>query len=141
MSIFGKILGKIFGRDEKPVPATNEPPKGGSTGVPVQPGPASQGQSPAAVRPAAPVQPVDVEKVLAEKAAQNPQKLNWRESIVDLLKLLDLDSSLSARRELAAELGYTGDTGDTATMNVWLIKAVMKALEQNGGKVPASLKD
>ena len=74
-------------------------------------------------------------------AARNPQKLNWRESIVDLLKLLDLDSDLQARRDLAGELGYRDDVNDSATMNVWLIKAVMAELAKNGGHVPASLQD
>lgn len=88
-----------------------------------------------------PAQTVDVDEILADKAAQNGQNLNWRESIVDLLKLLDIDSSLSARRELATELGYKGDKDDTATMNVWLIQEVRKKLAENGGRVPTSLKD
>ena len=67
------------------------------------------------------------------------QKLNWRTSIVDMMKALDLDSSFSARKELAKELGYTGDTGDSATMNIWLHKALMKKLAENGGKVPSDL--
>ncbi len=82
---------------------------------------------------------MDVEAVLESRAADNPQKLNWRSSIVDLMKLLDIDSSLANRRELARELGYTGSTEDTATMNVWLHKRVMEELRNNGGKVPASL--
>ena len=72
-------------------------------------------------------------------AARNPQKLNWRTSIVDLMKLVDLDSSLQHRKELAAELGYSGDTNDSAAMNIWLYKAVMRKLAENGGKVPATL--
>jgi hypothetical protein len=74
-------------------------------------------------------------------AEKKPQKLNWRTSIVDLMKLLDLDSSLQARKALADELKYTGDKSDSATMNVWLHKQVMKKLAENGGKVPADLKD
>lgn len=74
-------------------------------------------------------------------AAKNPQKLNWRTSIVDLMKLLDLDSSLQNRKELARELGYTGDMNDSATMNIWLHKQVMRQLAANGGKVPAELRD
>ena len=81
---------------------------------------------------------VDVEEVLRELAAKNPQQLNWKTSIVDLMKLLEIDSSLDNRRELASELGYTGDTNDSAAMNVWLHKRVMQELEKNGGKVPAS---
>ena len=84
---------------------------------------------------------VDVEAVLNDLAAKNPQKLNWRTSIVDLMKLLDLDSSLHARQQLADELHYTGDKNDSASMNVWLHKQVIKKLEENGGKVPADLKD
>ncbi|WP_099901914.1 DUF3597 domain-containing protein, partial [Methylobacterium frigidaeris] len=84
---------------------------------------------------------VDVEAVLNDLASKAGQPLNWRTSIVDLMKLLHLDSSLSARKELAQELHYTGDTNDSATMNVWLHKQVIKKLEENGGKVPDDLKD
>jgi hypothetical protein len=90
---------------------------------------------------AASAQPVDVEAILNNMQQQSGQQLNWRTSIVDLLKLLGLDSSLQARKELAAELHYTGDTNDSATMNVWLHKQVMNKLAENGGKVPADLKD
>jgi uncharacterized protein DUF3597 len=83
---------------------------------------------------------VDVEAVLTNLAGQNKEKLDWRSSIVDLMKLLDLDSSLSARKELAKELNYTGDMNDSARMNVWLHKQVMIKLAENGGKVPDSLK-
>ena len=72
-------------------------------------------------------------------AAKNPEKLDWRKSIVDLMKLLNLDSSFSARKELAKELGYSGDTNDSASMNIWLHKQVMQKLAANGGKVPADL--
>ncbi|MDB5934091.1 MAG: hypothetical protein JWQ01_1435 [Massilia sp.] len=84
---------------------------------------------------------VDVESILNNKAASAGQPLNWRSSIVDLLKLLDLDSSLQSRKELAAELNYSGDTNDSATMNIWLHRQVMNKLAANGGKVPADLKD
>ncbi len=84
---------------------------------------------------------VDVEEVLNGLAAKNSQKLNWKTSIVDLMKLLDLDSSLGARKELAKELNYTGDTNDSASMNIWLHRQVMNKLAANGGKVPADLKD
>jgi hypothetical protein len=96
----------------------------------------------AATGPAATLsQQVDVEEILTNMQKQAGQQLNWRTSIVDLLKLLGLDSSLQARKELAAELHYTGDTNDSATMNVWLHKQVMNKLAANGGKVPADLKD
>ena len=84
---------------------------------------------------------VDVEAILNQKLQASGQKLNWRTSIVDLLKLLDIDSSLQARKELAAELHYSGDTSDSASMNIWLHKQVMKKLAENGGKVPADLQD
>jgi hypothetical protein len=77
--------------------------------------------------------------VLSDLAAKNPAKLNWRESIVDLMKLVGMDSSLSARKELAAELGYAGDTSDSAAMNIWLHKQVMKKIAENGGVVPTEL--
>jgi hypothetical protein len=86
-------------------------------------------------------QPVDVEAVLNGIAAKNPQKLDWRHSIVDLMKLLGLDSSLQERKELATELGYTGAKDGSAEMNTWLHKQVMGKLAANGGKVPAELKD
>lgn len=105
--------------------------------------PAQQPQAaPAASAPAAaPMQQVDVEAVLNNMQQQSGQQLNWRTSIVDLLKLLGLDSSLQARKELAAELHYTGDTNDSASMNIWLHRQVMNKLAANGGKVPADLKD
>ena len=84
---------------------------------------------------------VDIEKVLDGMAANNSQKLNWRTSIVDLMKLVGMDSTLQERKELADELGYTGDKSDTAAMNVWLHKQVMQKLAENGGKVPANLMD
>lgn len=101
----------------------------------------TSGQAAGVAAATQPAQPVDVEAVLEEKARHAGQSLNWRSSIVDLLKLLDIDSSLSARKELAEELGYTGARDGSAEMNIWLHKAVMRALEQNGGKVPANLRD
>ena len=83
---------------------------------------------------------VDVEAVLSAMAQDAGQTLDWRHSIVDLMKLLSIDSSLANRKELAGELGYTGDTGDSATMNIWLHKAVMTKLADNGGIVPQSLR-
>ncbi|WP_312550238.1 DUF3597 domain-containing protein, partial [Massilia sp.] len=113
---------------------------------PAQPaGQAAPNPAPSAPAAAAPAttlnQQVDVEEILTNKQKASGQQLNWRTSIVDLLKLLDLDSSLQARKELAAELHYTGDTSDSATMNIWLHKQVMKKLAENGGKVPADLQD
>ena len=95
-----------------------------------------------ATQPAPSPQPaVDVEAILAGLAAKNPQKLNWQSSIVDLMKLLGLDSSFQNRMQLAKELGYTGDPADSANMNIWLQKQVMKKLAESGGKVPASLRE
>jgi len=101
--------------------------------------PAATGAKTAAAPVAAKTQ-VDVAAVLTDLASKKKEKLDWRHSIVDLMKVLNLDSSLSARKELAKELNYTGQTKDTAAMNVWLHKQVMIKLAENGGKVPDSLK-
>jgi len=137
-SVLGNIMGKIFGIDPtKPLPGTHANPAPTSTTATPTASPAPA-QRPAE---AASFQPVDVERVLEEKAAHADQKLNWRTSIVDLMKLLDIDSSLENRKALAHELGYTGDTGDSAAMNIWLHKQVMTRVAANGGKVPANLTD
>lgn len=115
MSIFGKIVSAIFGSAKA------------TEGAAVPAG-------------ATPLSDVDVAKVLSDLAAKNPEKLDWKKSIVDLMKLLDLDSGLGARKELATELGYKGDMGDSASMNVWLHKQVMQKLADNGGAVPDDLK-
>ncbi len=125
MGILSNILGKIFNR--KPKAAPQPAPTGGAPAPQTAPAPAPE--------------PVDVEAVLEEMAAENPQKLNWRTSIVDLMKLVGMESSLAERKELADELGYTGDKSDSASMNIWLHKAVLKKLAENGGKVPPSLLD
>jgi hypothetical protein len=138
MGILSNIFGKIFPSSHAaPAPASPSPSPGNAAPASEAAGTSS---APAAAS-APPVQPVDVEAILNEKAQKNPQKLNWRTSIVDLLKLLDLDSSLGARKELAQELNYSGDTNDSASMNIWLHKQVMNKLAANGGKVPADLKD
>ena len=135
MTVLGNIISTIFGHaGAKPSPTSP------GTG-PAPPGPPSSRSSGAANAPAAaPSSAVDVEAVLTKLASQNREKLDWRRSIVDLLKLLKLDSSHSARKELAKELHYTGNTNDSAAMNVWLHKQVMIKLAENGGKVPDSLK-
>jgi len=84
---------------------------------------------------------VDVNAVLNEMASKSSEKLDWKKSIVDLMKLVGMDSSLASRKELATELGYTGDKDDSATMNIWLHKQVLKKLAENGGKVPQDLLD
>ena len=133
MSIFTRIKDAIFGHEAKAASPRPAPAKPATTsGIPASPANANW-------QPAAAAAPVDVERVLADLASRNPQKLNWQTSIVDLMKLLGIDSSLENRKQLARELGYTGSTDDSATMNVWLHKRVMQELEKNGGKVPASL--
>jgi hypothetical protein len=96
--------------------------------------------NPAAGSSSAPPQSVDVASIVDKAAKAKGEKLEWRTSIVDLMKALDIDSSLSARKELAHELGYTGDTNDSATMNIWLHKQVMAKLAANGGKLPPDIK-
>ncbi|RYE70376.1 MAG: DUF3597 domain-containing protein [Rhizobiaceae bacterium] len=129
MSIFGKIKDAIFGKAR-----TATPPAVSAS--PIQPG-TPPGQ-PASVLPTT-VSEVDVEQNLA--ALAQGKDLNWRTSIVDLMKLLGIDSSLDNRKELARELGYTGDLNGSAEMNMWLHKATMKELAANGGRVPAELMD
>nr|WP_294810848.1 DUF3597 domain-containing protein [uncultured Sphingomonas sp.] len=134
MSIFGKIKDAIFGKAAAAAPAAPQ------AQAPAQDPAAAQAQ-PAAAAPAAP-EPVDVESALIVfETERGTADLNWRTSIVDLMKLLGLDSSLDNRKELATELGYTGAKDGSAEMNIWLHKAVMQELAKNGGNVPASLKD
>jgi Domain of unknown function (DUF3597) len=126
MSIFGKIMSAIFGTKAEAAPAGGTTSGGGA--------PASAGSS------AAPAQSVDVAPILDKAVAAKGEKLEWRTSIVDLMKALDIDSSFAARKELAKELGYTGDSNDSASMNIWLHKQVMTKLAANGGKLPPEIK-
>ena len=119
MSIFGKILSKIF--------PSNHPAVTQAT-APAAPAESTPGAAPAG--PAAAAPPVDVEAVLNDMAKKNPEKLNWRTSIVDLMKLVGMDSSQTARKELAKELNYTGNTTDSASMNMWLHKQVMRKIAE-----------
>jgi hypothetical protein len=160
MGILGKIMSSIFGGPATAAPAQPAPgstqagaststttsPSGGvaqpgmaagSAGSAATPSATSGTGSPASVPGGG--QNVDVEAIMEEKVKAKGQQLNWRTSIVDLMKALDLDSSLAARKELAQDLNYTGDTDDSATMNIWLHKQVMAKLAANGGKVPADL--
>jgi len=130
MSIFGKILSKIFPSNHPAVTQATAPAA-----------PAASTSAAAPASPAAAAPPVDVESVLNDMAKKNPEKLNWRTSIVDLMKLVGMDSSLTARKELAQELNYTGNTTDSASMNMWLHKQVMRKIAENGGKLPADMKD
>jgi hypothetical protein len=129
MSIFGKIMSAIFGSTASAAPAggaaaPSAAPSGGASSAPA----------------AAPAGSVDVAAIVDKAAAAKGEKLAWRTSIVDLMKALDIDSSLGARKDLAKELGYTGDTNDSASMNIWLHKQVMAKLAANGGKLPTDVK-
>jgi hypothetical protein len=148
MSVFGNIMSSIFGHAKaataQPSSAapgkTSGPPSSSASSKTSGPAAASPGGAKTAAAPSAAQAQVDVAAVLTGLASKNREKLDWRHSIVDLMKLLNLDSSHSARKELAKELNYTGDTNDSAKMNVWLHKRVMVKLAENGGKVPESLK-
>lgn len=148
MSILGSILTTIehAATQATAPPSTAAPPAPAPAPAPTpsRETPAAAPSTPSTSQEPAPAQPaqlseVDVDHVLEHLAAQSGQRLNWHESIVDLLKLLRLDSSLTAREQLARELGYSGSLG-TAEMNMWLHHAVIVALEQNGGKVSDKLK-
>jgi hypothetical protein len=130
MSVFGNIMSAIFGHGS--AQAANASPT-------LAPGTAPPGSG-VTQTSAPPTQTVDVAAIVDKAAATKGEKLAWRTSIVDLMKALNLDSSLAARKELAKELKYTGDTNDSATMNVWLHKQVMAKLAANGGKLPADIK-
>ncbi|UGV26833.1 DUF3597 domain-containing protein [Rhodopseudomonas boonkerdii] len=125
MSIFGKIMSAIFGGSASAAAADAAPAAGGSA---------------APAGGAAPAATVDVAPILDAAVKAKGEKLEWRTSIVDLMKALDIDSSFSARKELAKELGYTGDSNDSASMNIWLHKQVMTKFAANGGKLPDDLK-
>ncbi len=134
MSIFGKIMSAIFGSKAAATPAGAGAAAGG--GAAAGTGSAAAPSS----APAAPPQSVDVAAIVDKAAAAKGEKLQWRTSIVDLMKALDIDSSFAARKELAKELGYTGDSNDSASMNIWLHKQVMAKLAANGGKLPPEIK-
>ena len=139
MGIFDKLKNAIFGAHSQAAPA----PTGGPTQASQPPQASGQAAKPASTQPppaAAPSGPVDIEAVLTQLAARKREKLNWQTSIVDLMKVVDLDPTLENRRTLAKELGYTGSTEDTATMNIWLHKEVIQQLVASGGKVPDSLR-
>ena len=143
MSIFGKLVSAIFGSSTTAAPAPTS--WGPSAAKPASPGsPATPTTSPTAgAAPGATGKPMsrsELEALINTTASQQGEDLNWRESIVDLMKLFKLDSSLGARKELAKELGYTGALDGSAEMNVWLHQQVMIKLAESGGKVPENLK-
>ncbi|MBR0779105.1 DUF3597 domain-containing protein [Bradyrhizobium diazoefficiens] len=134
MSIFGKIMGAIFGS----TPASAAP--AGGAAAPSASAGAAPSASAAAAPAAAPAATVDVAAIVDKLVAERKERLEWRTSIVDLMKALEIDSSLAARKDLAKELGFTGDMNDSASMNVWLHKQVMSKLAANGGKLPPEIK-
>jgi len=134
MSVFGNIMSAIFGRSSSAAAA----PAAAPAASPAQPAPA---QAAAPTPASAPGAPVDVTAIMDGLAAQSSERLDWRRSIVDLMKLINLDSGLAARKELAQELNYGGDMNDSASMNIWLHKQVMIKLAENGGKVPDELRN
>ena len=133
MGLFNNLMSKIFSH------ASSAPAVAPGTQTQSAPAAAQQSQAPAA--PATAVAPpvVDVAAILNDLAKKNPEKLDWQRSIVDLMKLVGMDSSFTARKQLAAELHYSGDPNDSASMNIWLHKAVLTKLSENGGKVPQEL--
>ncbi|ARO30017.1 hypothetical protein NXC14_CH02077 [Rhizobium sp. NXC14] len=146
MGIFDKIKHAIFGEAKAAEPVASGAAKTVPAQAPVSPPSApspTPASSPAQTKPAsAPATAtVDIVPILDAAVKKSGQKLDWRHSIVDLMKAVGMDASLTERKELAAELGYTGDTNDSAKMNMWLHKALMKRLSENGGKVPADLLD
>jgi Domain of unknown function (DUF3597) len=128
MGLFNNLMSKIFGHASSDTGSA-------STATATT----AAGTAPAATVAAPPTPVVDVAAILNGLAAKNPEKLDWKHSIVDLMKLVGMDSSYGARKELAKELGYTGDMNDSASMNIWLHQQVMKKLAENGGKVPSEL--
>jgi hypothetical protein len=138
MSILGNMFSRILGRGRQPPPGA----MGGNVRAQAS-GPAptpAPGQTTTPAQAAVPrMDEVDVAKLLDDLAGQQKQKLNWRESIVDLMKLLGMSSSLAERKELAKELGYSGDTKDSARMNIWLHQQVLRKMADNGGRVPQDL--
>ena len=136
MGLFNTLMSKIFSHGASAAPATS-----GATAPSPAPAPTSSPSAPAATPAPPPAPAVDVAAILDGLAAKNSEKLDWKHSIVDLMKLVGMDSSLSARKELAQDLHYSGDMSDSAAMNMWLHKEVMKQLAANGGKVPQNLLD
>ena len=142
MGIFDKLKASIFGQQHSaPTPAARPPASAGVTGGSSSTAPAPTPAPASASAPSAAMPVVDVEAMLEAKAKTYSHPVNWRTSIVDLMAIVGIDNSLAERRALARELGYTGDMNDTAPMNIWLHKQVMRKLAENGGKVPADLLD
>lgn len=159
MGVFDRIKNAIFGKAQAaPLPGAAASPQSSRAPAASAPAPSAQPTSgqmaspPPVTEPATGAPPpaqsapahasnADIEQILNAAVKKSGQKLDWRHSIVDLMKALGMDASMAERKELAGELGYTGDTGDSAKMNTFLHKALMKKLSENGGKVPADLLD
>jgi 3-oxoacyl-ACP reductase-like protein len=135
MGLFNNLMSKIFGHASSTVAAATP----AQSAPAATPAPSAAPTPSATAAPAAVAEPVDVAAILNDLAKKNPEKLDWKRSIVDLMKLVGMDSGFTARKQLAAELHYSGDPNDSAAMNVWLHKEVMKKLAENGGKVPQEL--
>jgi len=141
MGLLNNLISKIFSHSGTTAAVT-----GAASGAPAT-APSTAGAQPAAApaaapptaASAAPAQAVDVAAILDGLAAKNSEKLDWKKSIVDLMKLVGMDSSFNARKQLAQELNYTGDPNDSGSMNVWLHKQVLVKIAENGGKVPQEL--
>ena len=137
MSVFGSIVSAIFGSKH----AASVTPAAGPSSTPASStGPSTSAGTSAGSAAAKPISRADVEAILQKLAAEQREQYDWKRSIVDLMKLLKLDSGLGARKQLAQELGYTGALDGSAEMNVWLHKQVMTKLAESGGKVPDNLK-
>src|SRR6266850_2262877 len=137
MGLFNNLMSKIFSHAATATPVSGSP-SAAQPGAATPAAPAVQSAAPATA-PAAPPQTVDVAVILDGLVAKNPEKLDWKKSIVDLMKLVGMDSSFKARKQLAQELNYTGDPSDSASMNIWLHKEVLRKVSENGGKVPPEL--
>ena len=137
MSVFGSLMSKILGHSARVSEAKVNAARPSAPAAPAAPAPTAT----ATVTAPAAVSMATIEASLEDMAASSKQKLDWRNSIVDLMKLVGIDSDITNRRALAHELGYTGDLNDSATMNVWLHKEVMRRMAESGGEVPANLRD
>ena len=140
MSVFGSLMSKILGHSARVSEAKVNAERASAPAAAAAPAPAAAPAASTATAPA-PVSMATIEASLEDMAKGSKQKLDWRNSIVDLMKLVGIDSDITNRRALANELGYTGDLNDSATMNVWLHKEVMRRMAESGGEVPANLRD
>ena len=140
MSIFGSIASAIFGHKSAPAATTSSPTATASASAPPAAPSAAAPATPTGAGAPRPMSQAEVVAMIEKAVGAQGEDLNWKQSIVDLMKALKLDSSLAARKQLAQELGYTGALDGSAEMNIWLHKQVMAKLAEGGGTVPASLK-